>query len=150
VLRTCCENVANADARNIQHQEFFFSPPPCCDYIAVMLRPVLLATSNIRSLFSLLLDTTANIKCLQHRNTTSAALKNYVCNTNNTCLQHRDSTSAASKINGCNIQHQGPFPPRHNTCLRHQNSTSTTSKINVHNIKNMLKVDATSATFENK
>jgi hypothetical protein len=46
----------------------------------------------------------------------------------------------------------GPPPPstQHTTCVQHQNSTSTTSKINVCNNKNMLKVVATSATFENK
>jgi hypothetical protein len=48
VLRTCCKHVANAVTCNIQHQESF-SPPSCCDYITNMLRPVLRATSNIKS-----------------------------------------------------------------------------------------------------
>jgi hypothetical protein len=95
VLRMCYENVVNAVARNIQHQDSFFSPPPCCDYITAMLRPVLRATSNIRSLFSLLLNTTPNITCPQHRNATT--LKNNVCNTQ----QHM---SATSRLNICNIE----------------------------------------------
>jgi hypothetical protein len=89
----CCENVANVVACNIQHQESFFLLPPCCDYMGAMLRPVLRATSNIRSLFSLPLDSTPNIKCLQHRNATSVTLK----------------------INGHNIQHHGSSSTQHPT-----------------------------------
>jgi hypothetical protein len=105
VLQKCCERGCS------QHPTsgvFLLSSPmlrPCCDYIAVMLRPVLRATSNIRSLFSLLLNTTPNTTCLQHRNATSATLKNNVCNTQTThvChieiqhLQHRKLMIATSK-----------------------------------------------------
>jgi hypothetical protein len=78
MLRTCCEYVVNAVTCNIQHHESFFPPPPCCDYIATMLRPVMRATSNI---MSSTLDTNSNITCLQHQNSTSATLKFNVCNT---------------------------------------------------------------------
>jgi hypothetical protein len=56
MLRVCCacsEHVANEVTCNIQHRASFFHLPhmlrPCCDYVATMLRPVLRATSNIRS-----------------------------------------------------------------------------------------------------
>jgi hypothetical protein len=93
MLRACCEHGC------LQHPTsgVFLPPPPmlrpCCNYIRVMLRPVLRVTSNIRSLFSLPLDTTPNIKCLLHRNATSATLK----------------------INGYNIEHHGPFSTQHPT-----------------------------------
>jgi hypothetical protein len=46
VLRTCSEHVANEVTRNIQHRASSLPPPP---HVATMLRPVLRATSNIRS-----------------------------------------------------------------------------------------------------
>jgi hypothetical protein len=49
MLRTYSEHVANEVTCNIQHRASFFPLPACCDYVATMLRPVLRATSNIRS-----------------------------------------------------------------------------------------------------
>jgi hypothetical protein len=121
---------------------------PCCDYITTMLRPVLRATSNIRSLFPLLLNTTPNTTCLQHRNATSATLKKMFATPNNTCLQHRDSASATSKINVCNIKNmrkefQHPQHLKTNSCniwinihnpeTSRSNATSTRNTCNILN-----------------
>jgi hypothetical protein len=105
----------------------------CCERVAKMLRMRLLATSNIRSLSSLiphvatmlrlycgyvathvacniqhqeplLLNTTPNTTCPQHRNATSTTLKFNVCNTQ----QH---VSATSRLDVRNIE---------NRCLQHQ------------------------------
>jgi hypothetical protein len=81
---------------------------------------VLRATSNIRSLFPLLLNTTP-----------------------------KHHMSATSKRNVCNVEKQYLQHPTTHVC-KHRDSASATSKINVCNIKNTLKRVATSATFENK
>jgi hypothetical protein len=56
MLRVCCESLrAMLRAGCVQHPNIIApspSPPmlrPCCDYTTIMLRPVLRATSNIRS-----------------------------------------------------------------------------------------------------
>jgi hypothetical protein len=96
----------------------------CCECVTKMLRTWLLATSNIRSLSSLLPHVVTmlrlywgyvatrvacniqlqepllpspqpNTTCLQHRNATSATLKNNVCNTQ----QHMYTTSRLSIFN---------------------------------------------------
>jgi hypothetical protein len=74
-----------------------------------MLRPMLHVTSDIRSLFSLPLDTTPNIKFLQHQNATSATLK----------------------INGYNIQYHGPSSTQHLT------SHICNIRLNIRNIENL-------------
>jgi hypothetical protein len=79
-------------------------PPASCDYVATMLRPVLRATSNIRSPLPPPRHK-PNIACLQHRNSTSATLKFNVYNTQ----QH---VSATSRLDP-----------------QHQKSMFTTSKI---------------------
>jgi hypothetical protein len=93
-----------------------------------MLQPVLRATSNIRSLFSLLLDTTPNIKCLQHRNATSATLKNDVCNNQQQMSAASRLSICSIEINGCNIQHQRAYP------LDTTHNMSATSKLNIRDI----------------
>jgi hypothetical protein len=87
-----------------------------------MLRPVLRATSNMRSFFSLLLDTTPNIKCLQHRNTTSATLKNNVATSatsKHKHLQHLQTTSTTLRYTIATLKHPDQL-------LQHPRETITT------------------------
>jgi hypothetical protein len=78
-----------------------------CDHVATVLR----ATSNIRSPPFVLFDTKLNITSLQHRNSTSAALKFKFATPNNTCLpietqhsQHRKSMFPTLKIFRSNFE----------------------------------------------
>jgi hypothetical protein len=77
-------NVVSMLRATSKHQRTSSLLPPCCDYIATMLRPVLRVTSNI-----------------------SSSPRPPLPKPNITCLQHRDSTSAILKIHVCNIKHQG-------------------------------------------
>jgi hypothetical protein len=91
---------------------FLPSSPPCCDYIATMLRPIFACN-------------------IQHQEPSPPPPPRHKPNIK--CLQHRNSTFATLKFNVYNIQHQGvillPLDTTPNiTCLRHRNSTSATLK----------------------
>jgi hypothetical protein len=124
--------------------------PTCCDHVATMLRPccdlccVQHPTSG--ALPPLLLDTTPNIKCLQHRNSTSATFAKSQRNIKMHMSQHVrvDKTQETKCCNiikttthvVCNIQHQ-ELPLLLDTQTSHvcnnENSTSATLKFNVCN-----------------
>jgi hypothetical protein len=68
----CCEQ------QGVQHSTsgvFLPSSPPCCDYIATMLRPVLACNIQHQEPSPPPSRHKANIKCLQHHNSTFATLK---------------------------------------------------------------------------
>jgi hypothetical protein len=132
----CCERVANmfracCERGYVEHPTsgVFLPPPPhvvtmlrlCCDHVATMLRPycdlccVQHPTSG--ALPPLLLDTTPNITCLQHRNSTSATFAKSQWNIKMHMSQHvrvADETRETKCCNiiktmthvACNIQHQ--------------------------------------------
>jgi hypothetical protein len=108
----------------------------CCEYVTKMLRTRLLATSNIRSLPSLLPHVATMLRLYCGHVATRVA-----CN-----IQHQEPllpfpqhntqhhVSATSKRSVYNIE-KIMFATLNSTCLQHRDSASTTSKINGCNIQ---------------
>jgi hypothetical protein len=67
---------------------------------------ILFATSNIRALLPSPLDTTPNIACLQHQNSTSGTSKINICKHQkylDLILKHSHETLATYQERGCNM-----------------------------------------------
>jgi hypothetical protein len=143
----CCENVANAVAYNIQHQEFSSLIPMLrlyCFHVAIRV------ACNIQHQESSPPPPRhkLNITCLQHRNSTPATLKFNICDTqqhlfatsilsiysikkltfatrriNIRNIETSKSTLTTSTRNTCNILLKHTKHVKTHTCNMHQNST---------------------------
>jgi hypothetical protein len=151
MLRMCCENVANAVAYNIQHQEFSSLIPMLrlyCFHVAIRV------ACNIQHQESSPPPPRhkLNITCLQHRNSTPATLKFNICDTqqhlfatsilsiysikkltfatrriNIRNIETSKSTLTTSARNTCNILLKHTKHVKTHTCNMHQNSTKKSS-----------------------